>query len=174
VPWQECYKMDERLRFVGDYSTARKWRRYAANSMYLAQDWLQDLSTLQDCGLDGLTDRSRRPYRHATSSLADREADVQLKRERPAGAHRRSGRSSDACTVLSRRRPSAPCTRASIAMAWSAVVETALQSAGHRLSRPRLPTICGALTTRASSCSPIGAIATRSHQRLRQPLSTQL
>ena len=33
MSWQECSKVDERLRF--------------------------------DCGLDGLTDRSRRPYRQA-------------------------------------------------------------------------------------------------------------
>ena len=51
----------------------------------------KDLSAHKDCGVQGLTDRSRRPYRH-TSKLPLQVATliVRLKRERPSWALLRS------------------------------------------------------------------------------------
>src|SRR5665213_109274 len=55
MPWQECRKMDERLRFIARY---KHW------------------------GLEGLTDRSRRPYRQANRLPFQIESlIVQLRRE---------------------------------------------------------------------------------------------
>jgi len=64
MPWRECYKMDERLRFVARLLDGEKMA-CCVGVRYLPQNRLQDLLALQRCGMEGLTDRSRRPYRHA-------------------------------------------------------------------------------------------------------------
>ena len=57
----------------------------------------------KDCGLEGLTDRSRRPYRQANQlPLQIEKLIVQLKREHRAGARPRSARSSGGCTAIFR------------------------------------------------------------------------
>jgi|ERR1700756_1532437 hypothetical protein len=58
MPWKECSVMDERLKFVA--RTLQRVRDFP-------QDQLQDLRPLPDCGIEGLTDRSRRPYRYANN-----------------------------------------------------------------------------------------------------------
>ena len=51
---------------------------------YLPQDRLQDLQPLQGLWLEGLTDRSRRPYRQANKlPFQVEKLIVQLKQERP-------------------------------------------------------------------------------------------
>ena len=65
MPWKECSVMDERLQFVA--------RRLAGETMAdLCREFGISRKTgykifdrYQDCGLEGLTDRSRRPYRYA-------------------------------------------------------------------------------------------------------------
>jgi putative transposase len=84
MPWKECHVMDERLRFVArrlegepmaalceEFGISRKtgykiWQRY------------------QHTGVRGLTDRSRRPYRHANQlPMAVEKTIVRLKKEYP-------------------------------------------------------------------------------------------
>ena len=54
MPWKECSVMDERLQFVaelcGEFGISRK-TGYKIFDRY------------QECGVQGLTDRSRRPFR---------------------------------------------------------------------------------------------------------------
>jgi transposase len=65
MPWKECSVMDERLQFVA--------RRLAGEAMTeLCQEFGISRKTgykifdrYQHCGVQGLTDRSRRPYRYA-------------------------------------------------------------------------------------------------------------
>ena len=65
MPWKECSVMDEGLQFVG--------RRLAGEPMAeLCQEYGISRKTgykiferYQECCVDGLTDRSRRPYRDA-------------------------------------------------------------------------------------------------------------
>src|ERR1700684_1740120 len=65
MPWKECSVMDERLQFVA--------RRLAGEAMGgLCREVGISRKTLykifdryQECGMQGLTDRSRRPYRYA-------------------------------------------------------------------------------------------------------------
>jgi transposase len=65
MPWKECSVIDERLQFVA--------RRLAGESMAeLCREFGVSRKTgykifdrYQECGIHGLTDRSRRPYRYA-------------------------------------------------------------------------------------------------------------
>ena len=65
MPWRECSVMDERLQLVA--------RRLAGESMAgLCREFGISRKTgykifdrYQECGVQGLTDRSRRPYRYA-------------------------------------------------------------------------------------------------------------
>src|SRR5258708_8104092 len=65
MPWKECSVMDERLQFVA--------RRLAGEAMAdLCREFGISRKTgykifdrYQECGVEGLTDRSRRPYRYA-------------------------------------------------------------------------------------------------------------
>ena len=65
MPWRECSVMDEKLQFVV--------RRLACESMAeLCRDFGISRKTgykifdrYQECGVQGLTDRSRRPYPYA-------------------------------------------------------------------------------------------------------------
>src|SRR5215469_4087511 len=65
MPWKEYSVMDERLQFVG--------RRIAGEAMAdLCREFGISRKTgykifdrCQECGIQGLTDRSRRPYRYA-------------------------------------------------------------------------------------------------------------
>src|ERR1700677_171127 len=65
MPWKECSVMDERMQFVA--------RRLAGEAMAdLCREFGISRKTgykifdrYQECGVEGLTDRSRRPYRYA-------------------------------------------------------------------------------------------------------------
>ena len=138
---------------------------------YLAQDRLQDLHRrYQDCGLEGLTDRSRAgPTVRPTSLPFQIETRiVQLKKEHPSwGAPKIREKL---------RRLNLGVQTPAISTVHAVLDRHGLVSRGRRrrhkaqgtgLTTPTSRTICGAPTTRASSCSPIGATATH----LRSPTS---
>ena len=65
MPWQECNQMDERLKFVAKLLNGEKmvvvWREFRIS----CKTGHKIFNQYKDCGLEGLTNRSRRPYRHA-------------------------------------------------------------------------------------------------------------
>src|SRR5579862_1897433 len=65
MPWQECYKMDERLRFVARLLDGEKMAVLCREFDISRKTGYKIFSRYKDCGIEGLTDRSRRPYRHA-------------------------------------------------------------------------------------------------------------
>ena len=84
MPWQECYKMDERLRFVARLLDGEKMAVLCREFDVSRKTGYKIFSRYQDCGLEGLTDRSRRPYRHANRLPFQIESlIVQLKKEHP-------------------------------------------------------------------------------------------
>lgn len=112
-------------------------------------------------GLEGLTDRSRRPYRQANRLPELLESRiVQFRQETPTGELRRSGRSSSAKALASLWQPPAQRTQSLIVMGWS-VADDAVHTAEPRalpyLAPPRR-TFCGAVISWVSSCSPIAAM----------------
>jgi len=129
----------------------------------LSQDRLQDFCRYKDCGVEGLTDRSRRPTACPPAPLPDREGHHPVQ----AGAPQLGApRSVNGCAA-STQRWQCPAIKHRARDPGSARLvrptSTGLQARGHTaLAPPTRRTICGAPITRASSCSPIGATATRS------------
>ena len=119
MPWKECHVEDERLRFVARLLDGEKMAPLCAEFGISRKTGYKIYDRYKDVGLHGLTDRSRRPYRHANQLPLVIEND-----DRPAEAGvSRLGRTQDsgaATRPLSRRCSaprSAPSTPSSTAMA---------------------------------------------------------
>jgi len=85
MPWRECYKMDERLRFVARLVDGEKMAVLCREFDISRKTGYKIFARYRDCGLEGLTDRSRRPYRQANRLPFQIENFiVQLKREHPS------------------------------------------------------------------------------------------
>ena len=95
MPWRECCKMDERLRFVARLLDGEKMAVLCREFDISRKTGYKIFSRYKDCGIEGLTDRSRRPYRHANRLPFQVEKKiVLLKKEHPSwGAPKRGLRS---------------------------------------------------------------------------------
>ena len=164
MPWQECSKVDERLRFVARLLEGEKMTDLCREFDISRKTGYKIFTRYQKTGLEGLTDRSRRPYRQANRlpELVESRI-VQLRREHPTwGAPKIREKL---------KRQSLGISLPAISTVHAVLDRHGLVSRGPRRSptRPKVrrcrgrlvPTCSGAPTTRASSCSPIGATATR-------------
>jgi putative transposase len=85
MPWQECRKMDERLRFIARLLDGERMAGLCREFDISRQTGYKIYSRYKDCGLVGLTDRSRRPYRQANRLPFQIESlIVQLRKEHPS------------------------------------------------------------------------------------------
>jgi putative transposase len=77
--------MDERLRFVARLLDGEKMAVLCREFDISRKTGYKIFTRYKDCGLDGLTDRSRRPYRHARQlPFQIEKAIIQLKQEHPS------------------------------------------------------------------------------------------
>ena len=84
MPWQECSKVDERLRFVARLLEGEKMAVLCREFDISRKTGHKIFNRYKDCGLEGLTDRSRRPYRQANRLAFQVESLIlQLKKEHP-------------------------------------------------------------------------------------------
>ena len=84
MPWKECHVMDERVRFVARLLDGEKMAALCAEFGISRKTGYKIFDRYKDCGVQGLTDRSRRPLRQANRLPASIEARiVHLKREYP-------------------------------------------------------------------------------------------
>jgi len=84
MPWKECHIMDERLRFVARLLDGEKMAALCAEFGIARKTGYKIYDRYKDCGVQGLTDRSRRPYRHANQlPPAIEQWIVRLKKEYP-------------------------------------------------------------------------------------------
>ena len=65
MPWNECKPMDERLRFIARLLEGEKMSPLCREFGISRVTGYKIFNRYKDCGLDGLNDRSRRPYRQA-------------------------------------------------------------------------------------------------------------
>ena len=65
MPWKECKAMDERLKFVARLLEGEKMAPLCREFGISRVTGYKIFERYKECGLDGLNDRSRRPYRHA-------------------------------------------------------------------------------------------------------------
>ena len=85
MPWKECQPVDERLRFVARLLDGEKMAPLCQEFGISRKTGYKIFDRYKDCGIQGLTDRSRRPYRHANQlPLVVEKAIVALKREYPS------------------------------------------------------------------------------------------
>ena len=85
MPWKECHVEDERLRFVARRLDGETMTALCAEFGISRKTGYKIYDRYKDVGLQGLTDRSRRPYRHANQlPMAIEKTIVRLKREYPS------------------------------------------------------------------------------------------
>jgi putative transposase len=85
MPWQECSKMDERLRFVARLLEGQRMAGLCREFGISRKTGYKIFQRYREVGLKGLTDRSRRPYRQANQLPASLEAHiVRLRKEHPS------------------------------------------------------------------------------------------
>src|ERR1051326_8200212 len=85
MPWQECNPMDERLKFVARLLDGDKMAELCREFGVSRKTGYKILNRYNSCGVQGLTDRSRRPYRQANQLPAQIETlIVRLKQDKPS------------------------------------------------------------------------------------------
>src|SRR5581483_5612345 len=84
MPWKECNQVDERLKFVARLLEGEKMAPLCEEFGISKKTGYKIFERYKDCGLEGLTDRSRRPYRSANQlPFQVEKALLQLKKEKP-------------------------------------------------------------------------------------------
>lgn len=85
MPWKECDRMDERLRFVGRLLDGENMTAVCREFGISRKTGYKIFNRYKDCGLDGLQDRSRRPIRQANRLPFQIERTIlQIKAEKPS------------------------------------------------------------------------------------------
>ena len=164
MPWKECHVEDERLRFVARLLDGEKMARLCARVRDLTEDRLQDLRPLQGLRRAGL----QRPEPAAASAGQSAAGAGRGADRAPEAGVSELGRTEDsreAAAAVPRAAParrSARCMRCWIGTASCASPPPPATRPPARPCRGRpTPTRCGVPTTKANSCSAIGATATR-------------
>ena len=157
--------MDERLRFVARLLDGEKMAALCREFDISRKTGYKIFARYKDCGLEGLTDRSRRPYRQANQlPFQIEKLIVQLKREHPSWGAPKI-REKLRRLYLGMQTPAISTVHAVLdrhgLVSRGRRTRALPRRRGPRCPRPRSRTICGAPTTRASSCWPIGATAIR-------------
>jgi len=84
MPWKECKPMDERLKFVARCLDGEKMSSLCREFGISRPTGYKIFNRYKNLGLEGLEDRSRRPYRHANKLPFQVERTIlQIKREYP-------------------------------------------------------------------------------------------
>ena len=65
MPWKVCKPMDERLKFIARRLDGEQMAALCREFGISRKTGYKILTRYNKVGLEGLTDRSRRPYRHA-------------------------------------------------------------------------------------------------------------
>lgn len=84
MPWKECHVVDERLRFIARLLDGEKMAALCAEFGISRKTGYKIYKRYKGCGIDGLTDRSHRAYRHANQlPMAIETLIVRLKKDYP-------------------------------------------------------------------------------------------
>lgn len=85
MPWRECNRMDERLKFVARLLDGEKMAVVCREFGISRKTGYKIFNRYQDYGLRGLEDRARSPYRHANKlPFQIEKAILAIKREYPS------------------------------------------------------------------------------------------
>ena len=90
MPWKECKPMDERLKFIARLLDGEKMTTVCKEFGISRVTGYKVYNRYKECGLDGLKDRSRRPYRHANQLPFQIERTIlKIKRDHPSWGARK-------------------------------------------------------------------------------------
>ncbi len=90
MPWKECKPMDERIRFIGRLLEGEKMAPLCREFGISRVTGYKIFNRYKDCGLDGLNDRSRAPYRQANRLPYQVERTILgIKKEHPSWGARK-------------------------------------------------------------------------------------
>jgi len=90
MPWKECKPMDERIRFIGRLLEGEKMAPLCREFGISRVTGYKIYNRYKDCGLDGLNDRSRAPYRQANRLPYQVERTILgIKKEHPSWGARK-------------------------------------------------------------------------------------
>ncbi len=85
MPWKACKPMDERLKFIARSLDGEKMAGLCREFGISRKTGYKILARYNEVGLEGLSDRSRRPYRHANQlPLQIETLIVRLKQDKPS------------------------------------------------------------------------------------------
>ena len=85
MPWKECHVMDERLRFVARLLEGETMVALCEEFGISRKTGHKIYQRYRQIGVQGLTDRSRRPHRHANQlPMVVEKTIVKMKREYPS------------------------------------------------------------------------------------------
>ena len=83
MPWRECKRMDERLRFVARILEGEKMASLCREFGISRPTGYKIFNRYRNLGLEGLIDRSRRPYRQTNRPFQVERTIVSLRQEHP-------------------------------------------------------------------------------------------
>ena len=163
MPWKECSVMDERMQFVSRRLAGETMAELCREFGISRKTGYKIFDRYQECGIQGLTDRSRRPYRYANRLPFQVENYIlNVKREHSSWGPARFASASCADSRGSPSLPRAPFMPCSIDMAWwSGVAARVAELREPSYLWAKLPMNCGARITKASSYWEIINTATR-------------
>ena len=85
MPWKECHVMDERVRFVARLLEGEKLAVLCQEFGISRKTGYKIYDRSKETGVRGLSDRSRRPYRHAKHlPMAVEKTIVRLMKDYPS------------------------------------------------------------------------------------------
>src|ERR1043166_2771742 len=85
MPWKARKPMDERLKFIARLLDGEKMAPLCREFGISRKTGYKIFTRYNSTGLEGLTDRSRRPYRHANQLPVQIETQiVRLKQDKPS------------------------------------------------------------------------------------------
>ncbi len=166
MPWKESSVMDERIRFVIRLKDGESMAALCREFQISRKTGYKIFERYEECGLEGLTDRARRPHRYANQLPEQIEAAiVAAKREKPNWGARKIRerllrRLPSEVKVPARSTIHAILDRHGLSDPHQAIADSHRRNSA--LRGPAARTRCGAPTTKASSCSAIAATVIRS------------
>ena len=85
MPWNECKPMDERLRFIARFLEGERMAPVCREFGISRVTGYKIFDRYKECGLDGLYDRSKAPYRQANKLPFQIERTILgIKKEHPS------------------------------------------------------------------------------------------
>src|SRR5215470_6759994 len=161
MPWKECSVMDERMQFVSRRLAGETMAELCREFGISRKTGYKIFDRYQECGVHGLTDRSRRPYRYANQLPFQVENYIlNVKCEHPSWGRTQNPRAVDAHVLRYShpRQEHHPCGARIATDWWSDAVACVVVRKARPYRWDSGLMSCGVRITKASSCWAVAHI----------------